>query len=109
MRVAYKVWLDSDGKAFGEGPYLLLMGIERTGSLHQAAMEMKMSYRKAWAMIQASEKRLGFPLLDRKVGGHAGGGSRITPEGRRLMERYGLFRKDVEAVLERTYAKHFGP
>jgi molybdate transport system regulatory protein len=72
-------------------------------------MEMKMSYRKAWATIRASEKRLGFPLLDRKVGGHAGGGSQITAEGRRFMKQYGLFRKDVELALETTYRKHFGP
>ena len=33
----YKLWLEKDGKAFGEGPYQLLAGILETGSLSNAA------------------------------------------------------------------------
>jgi hypothetical protein len=29
MKVAYKVWLDNNGKAFGEGPYQLLKMIKK--------------------------------------------------------------------------------
>ena len=108
MKIAYKVWLDNNGKAFGEGPYQLLERIETTGSLHQAAMEMKMSYRKAWLTIKAMEERLGFPLIERRVGGVSGGGSHITGAGRDLMKRYGEFRRDVRKVLEEVYEKHFG-
>ena len=61
MKIMYKVWLDCDGKAFGEGPDRLLQRVETTGSLHKAAAEMKMSYRKAWLMLRAMEQRLGFP------------------------------------------------
>lgn len=46
MKVAHKVWLDNEGKAFGEGPYQLLKRIEERGSLQQATTDMKMSYRK---------------------------------------------------------------
>lgn len=108
MKVAYKVWLDNDGKAFGEGPYELLKHIEKTGSLHQAAIQMGMSYRKAWLTIRASEKRLGFPLLERTVGGLSGGGSQLTPPGRRFMTKYERFRKEVTQVVEAIYQKHFG-
>jgi molybdate transport system regulatory protein len=107
MKVGYKVWIDNDGKAFGEGPYQVLKRIEETGSLHQAAMQLNMSYRKAWLMIQEMEKRLGFPLLERKVGGMSGGGSHITPEGKKFMKSYEGFRQDVKNVLEDTYKKHF--
>jgi molybdate transport system regulatory protein len=108
MHVAYKIWLEEDGKAFGEGPYKLLKGVERTGSLHKAAMEMGMSYRKAWVTIHACEKRLGFALLDRQIGGHAGGGSGITDEGRAFVARYELFRRELCATIESTYLKFFG-
>jgi molybdate transport system regulatory protein len=107
MKVGYKVWIDNDGKAFGEGPYQVLKRIEETGSLHQAAMQLNMSYRKAWLMIQEMEKRLGFPLLERKVGGMSGGGSHITPEGKKFMKSYEGFRQDVKNVLEHTFKKHF--
>jgi molybdate transport system regulatory protein len=108
MKIAYKVWLDDNGKAFGEGPYRVLQQIEKTGSLHRAAMDLKISYRKAWVIIHNVEKKLGFEFLDRKVGGVSGGGSQITPSGRAFMVSYEKFRKEVEMVLEKTYQKHFG-
>jgi len=107
MKVAYKVWLDNDGKAFGEGPYQLLKRIEEKGSLHQAAMDMKMSYRKAWRTLHAIEEKLGFALLDRHVGGVSGGGSQITDAGRELMKNYEGFRNDVREALDAVYKKHF--
>jgi len=108
MKVVYKVWLDRDGKAFGEGPFKLLKLIEKTGSLHRAAMEMKMSYRKAWLTIHSIEGKLGFPLLDKHVGGRSGGGSTITAAGTAFMKQYEGFRSDVRESLEEIYQKHFG-
>lgn len=108
MNFYYKVWLDNDGKAFGDGPYELLSRVEKTKSLHRAAMQMGMSYSKAWRLIHSLEKRLGFVLLDRKTGGQSGGGSYVTPMARNFMERYQLFRKEVETALKIIYQKHFG-
>jgi molybdate transport system regulatory protein len=107
MRVVYRVWLDNNGKAFGEGPYRLLKGVEKSGSLHQAAMEMKMSYRKAWLMLKTCEERLGLTLLERKTGGTSGGGSHLTAKGQEFIKRYERFRQDVRKGLERIYEKHF--
>jgi molybdate transport system regulatory protein len=108
MKVACKIWLDHNGKAFGEGPYELLKRVEKTNSLHEAAHQMDMSYSKAWKLIQSMEKRLGFSLLDKKVGGLSGGGSQVTSKAKDFMNRYGRFHKDVEKALEKIYLKHFG-
>jgi len=107
MNVAYKVWLENNGKAFGEGPYRILKQIEKSGSLHQAALDLNISYRKAWDIINKAEKRLGFPFLERKIGGTSGGGSVITPLGKVFLERYERFREEVKIVLEKTYKRHF--
>ena len=107
MKVAFKIWLDHNGKAFGDGPYELLKRIEKTNSLNEAAHQMGMSYSKAWKLIQTLEKRLGFPLLDRKVGGVSGGGSEVTPEAVELMKRYDRFEKDVGEAIEKLYQRHF--
>ena len=109
MKVAYKVWLDKNGKAFGDGPYELLRWVEKTKSLHQAARQMGMAYSKAWRLIQTLEERLGFPILERKAGGKSGGGSRVTPNAKELMKHYEKFRQDVEDAMERIYRRHFGP
>jgi molybdate transport system regulatory protein len=107
MRIMYKIWLDCDGKAFGDGPYQLLRLVDKTGSLHKAAAEMNMSYRKAWLMLNTMEGRLGFALLDRRVGGVAGGGSLLTEKAREFLDTYAAFRKDVEEDLQALYQKHF--
>ena len=107
MRIGYKVWLDNHGKAFGDGPYELLKRVDETHSLHRAAKEMGMAYSKAWRLIGTMEKRLGFLLIERKVGGPSGGGSRVTSHGKELMNRYRRFQKDVNTSLEKIYRTHF--
>lgn len=107
MKLAYKIWLDSDGKAFGDGPYSLLRLVDRTGSLHKAASEMTMSYRKAWLMLKTMEERLGFALLERHVGGALGGGSMLTAEAREFLDRYEAFHEEADRALHAIYKKHF--
>jgi len=107
MKILYKVWLDNNGKAFGDGPYELLRRVEETKSLHQAANQMSMAYSKAWHLIQTMEKRLGFVLLERKAGGRCGGGSQVTPMAKDLMKNYSRFQKDVKHAIERIYQRHF--
>jgi molybdate transport system regulatory protein len=82
--------------------------VEETNSLREAAHEMGMSYSKAWKLIQMMEKRLGFSLLDKKVGGLSGGGSQVTPRAKDLIERYERFEMEAMRAVEKAYRKHFG-
>jgi len=107
MKLLYKIWLDNNGKAFGDGPCELLKRVGTTRSLHQAASQMGMSYSKAWRLIGTMEKRLDFSLLERKVGGRSGGGSQITPEAKEFIKRYEQFREEAKRSLEQIYEKHF--
>ena len=107
MKVAWRVWLDNNGKAFGKGPYELLRLVEQTNSLHRATRQLRMSYSKAWRLLQMIEKRLGYPLLERSVGGSSGGGSQVTPAARELMKRYARFQREIENILPKIYRKHF--
>jgi len=107
MKAGYKLWLDENGKAFGQGPYQLLENIERCGSLNEAAAKMDMSYSRAWKLINTIEKRLGFRLLRRETGGVQGGGSFLTEEAKELMKRYDAFSKEAEDTINKLYLKHF--
>ena len=107
MKIVCKVWLDQDGKAFGDGPHELLRRVEKTNSLHKAANQMGMAYSKAWGLIRNVERRLGFPLLERKVGGVSGGGSIVTPKGKEFMSTYERFRKEVDVAIEKIFQQHF--
>jgi molybdate transport system regulatory protein len=107
-RLMAKLWLDYDGRAFGDGPAHLLTGVEHSGSLRKAAQELGMSYNKAWRILHAAEERLGFALLDRSVGGSLGGGSHLTAEARDLVARYEASAVEVEQAMETIFQRHFG-
>jgi molybdate transport system regulatory protein len=107
-QVKYKIWLDRNGKVFGEGPYSLLKGIENTGSLNTSAREMKMSYSQAYKLIKNIEKRLGFSLITSQTGGQGGGGSQLTSEAKELMNKYSAFERECREAIWTAYEKYFG-
>ena len=109
MKAQMRVRLvESDGeKFFGEGPYRLLRGVERLGSLRAAAMEQGMAYSKANRILCGAERALGGPLTERRVGGPDGGGSALTPLARELMARYEAFRADCAAAVEASFERRF--
>jgi molybdate transport system regulatory protein len=107
MRLMAKLWLDYDGRAFGDGPARLLRGVEQSGSLRKAAQELGMSYNKAWRILRAAEERLGFALLDRSVGGSLGGGSHLTAEARELVARYEAAAAETEEAIAVIFNRHF--
>ncbi len=68
----------------GKGRMEILDNIEQTGSINQAAKKMKMSYKAVWSKIKFTEKHLNFKIVDtdKKTG------SRLTREGKNLLEKY---------------------
>lgn len=77
-----------NGEQLGPGKVRLLELVAETGSIRKAATAMKMSYRKAWLLLQALEKAFRAPLVVTATGGRAGGGARLTPLGARVAARY---------------------
>lgn len=101
MQAQMKIWfVENEKKVFGEGPYRLLKYVEKYGSLRKAASEMNMSYSKAWSLIKLIEKELSIKLLDKSIGGHEGGGSKVTKEAEELMIRYEDLLRKMTAELE---------
>ncbi len=108
FNLKYKIWIDNNGKAFGDGPMDILTRVTATGSLKKAAREMGMSYSQAWKLVRTLEKRLGFKLLERKIGGRAGGGSEVTVQAELLMKRFAFFREEADKILSQLFAEFFG-
>lgn len=99
---------DENEKFFGEGPYRLLLGVEKLGSLRSAASSMGMAYTKAFKMIKVAEKSLGYPLTKRLVGGKSGGGSTLTDEGKAWLLKYEEYRNACFKENEILYQRYFG-
>lgn len=104
-KMSIKLWKEE--KVFGPGICQLLMGIDETGSMHQAAARMGLAYSKAWKMMKTTEKGLGFALTERVSGGRRGGGSRLTEEGRNMMEKYQAFESEARQAVDTLFEKYF--
>ena len=100
------VRLYREDKVFGPGVAELLETVRDTRSLRSAAMKMDMAYSKAWKVIKAAEKGLGFPLLDTITGGRQGGGATLTPEAETLLARFRAFEAECRQAVDGAYQKH---
>lgn len=101
-----KLWLEKDGKTvFGYGRWELLKLVEELGSLHKAAEKLGISYRSAWAKIRDAEKRLGFDLLARKIGGKSGGGSVLTSKAKEILSEYKKIEDEILKIAKERFER----
>jgi molybdate transport system regulatory protein len=82
--------------ALGPGKVRLLELIGETGSISAAGRAMKMSYRRAWMLIDELNRMFREPLVEARPGGAHGGGAHLTASGRDVVRRY----REIEAKIE---------
>ncbi|MCF8068484.1 MAG: LysR family transcriptional regulator [Desulfobacterales bacterium] len=100
FKIQTKIWIESqDGQiAFGLGRYHVLEAIDRVGSMHAAAKELKMGYRALWLRVQSSEDLLGKPLVTRTKHG-----STLTPFAKNLMKKFKRTRSIIQTEANDVY------
>lgn len=79
--------------------------IIKSGSITAAAKSMKMSYKKAWEMIDGMNKEAKEPLVVRVSGGKGGGGTQVTEEGVRAIKLFDGLNKKCQIFLDKEIAK----
>jgi molybdate transport system regulatory protein len=94
----------SPGCSIGPGKIALLEEIARTGSLREAARQLKMSYRRAWLLLDDVNHSFTAPVSEMSVGGAGGGGARLTPFGIELVRRYRATARRIEAAARTDFA-----
>jgi molybdate transport system regulatory protein len=87
----------------GPGKIALLEAIRRTGSLSRAARDLGMSYRRGWQLLASLNASFREPIVTTATGGRGGGGARVTPFGRELINRYRAFEDDAQARAARAF------
>jgi molybdate transport system regulatory protein len=75
-------------RSVGPGKIRLLEEIDRTGSISQAGRNLRMSYRRAWLLIDDMNKCFRHPVVSTKSGGLQGGGAALTEFGADLVRNY---------------------
>jgi molybdate transport system regulatory protein len=78
----------ANGARIGPGKVALLEEIARSGSISAAGRAMKMSYRRAWELVEDLNRTLGNPVVETAAGGAGGGGTRLTEAGAALVAQY---------------------
>lgn len=108
MEPKLRVWVVFGGRLkFGDGRARLLELIDELGSLKQAVQAFDMSYRNAWGYLRDLEKAAGFKFLERRPGRGPGSGTRLTARGRRFLAQYWAFRRGLDDVASRRFARAF--
>jgi len=100
-RVSIRLDLAS-GARVGPGKIALLEEIARHGSISAAGRALRMSYRRAWELVEDLNRHLGTPVVAAVTGGAGGGGARLTEAGAALVAAY----RAIEAATGAVAAEH---
>ena len=102
MTTRLTIRFDFDGeRRLGPGKIALLEAIARTGSISAAGRAHKMSYRRAWLLVEELNHLFGQPLVTARPGGLKGGGAALTSAGERIVALY----REAEAKMRRSAAQ----
>ena len=105
LKLRSSQWIvdENDNIIIGHGRAEILKNIEQTGSINQTAKVMKMSYKAVWSKIKATEKHLDTRIVhtDRKEG------SRLSREGKELLEKYRNLKKECMSVDDKLFSRIF--
>jgi molybdate transport system regulatory protein len=92
----------ASGARIGPGKVALLEEIARSGSISAAGRLLKMSYRRAWELVEDLNRHLGVPVVTTATGGSGGGGARLTSAGLAVVAEY----RAIEAATEQAARRH---
>lgn len=100
QRLQCRLFVDTESGTFlSETRVRLLEAIESHGSITHAAKRVGLSYKAAWDQVACMNRLACTPVVERSTGGRDGGGSRLTPYGRRLIAFYRAVESDYRAAL----------
>ncbi|HNW98374.1 MAG TPA: LysR family transcriptional regulator [Bacteroidales bacterium] len=107
LEAHYKLWLSlKNGEGIlGDGKWHLLRAIEEYGSISKAAINLGISYRKAWGDLKKIEELLGISVIEKHRGGQLGGSSMITKQGLELIKAYTRFHNEFEIFFQKSFIK----
>ena len=95
LGISLRLQLPGDTQ-LGPGKIRLLELVRETGSISAAGRAMKMSYRRAWLLVDELNRTFREPVAVTAQGGRSGGGAHLTPFGKRLVSGYR--RMETEAM-----------
>jgi len=100
-QIKSRIWIETENNVLlGEGRVRLLKAIEETGSLSKASKSLKISYKKAWNLIDSVNKSAKNPVTINSIGGKGGGGCELTAYGKSLVNAFDEINKNCWEFLD---------
>ena len=103
----HKVWILCDG-LFLMGPNYLrfLRAVDETGTIREAGKAVGWSYRTCLNRVRRMERALAAPVLLTARGGSTHGGSRLSPDARRLVDGFERWHQAVSEFSRKSFARY---
>ena len=101
---SFQMLVSEDGEIImGKGRMDILDSIEETGSINKTAKALNMSYKSVWSKIRSTEDHYGQAVVhaDRATG------TKLTPAGRDLLQRYRKLTRRCRAVDDEIFSQVF--
>jgi molybdate transport system regulatory protein len=90
--------------SLGPGKVRLLELVDELGSIAEAGRTMGMSYRRAWLLMDSLNRMFLEPVVAAQAGGVRGGGTQLTPLGRRVVRSYRRIEQKAATAARKNLA-----
>ena len=98
--VKMRIRVYAGDRMLGPGKMELLGHIDATGSLAAAAKKMRMSYMRAWTLVQNLNSDPNRTMVEMSRGGVGGGTAKVTQFGKKILALYqSMERESTKAAI----------
>lgn len=96
-RLNIRIDLEPGGR-IGPGKIALLEQIDASGSISAGARNLKMSYKRAWDLVEDLNRLFSQPVVETQTGGKRGGGAHLTATGQMVVNRFRALENAAQAA-----------
>ena len=107
VRPVLNVSLAKEMPFFDEKIAMLLSLVDETSSVRTACQRMQISYSTGWNIIRTMESQFSRTLIERSQGGAGGGQSRLTDDGRQLIEAFNRYSAELRRMANELFGSYF--
>ena len=107
VRPVLNVSLAKEMPFFDEKIAMLLSLVDETSSVRTACQRMQISYSTGWNIIRTMESQFSRTLIERSQGGAGGGQSRLTDDGRQLIEAFNRYSAELRRMANELFDTYF--
>lgn len=102
------VTIEKEQAFFSTRVKLLLYLIDDTHNMRAACEHMALSLSKAWELVNALEREVGYPIVERRRGGRCGGTTSLTAKGIEFLQTYQIFEEELFRYAQMRFRALFG-